>query len=853
MALPYIDLVNETLEHFVTHRLTLHDFHGHTTHAAISSEELCASPQFVQDSAYATLKSALFPLKLPFNRPLELSRLYFQTLGAPLYSVMAALERRTGEAGGAYYGLADILMERVGLSRMEHRLLTDDSLTLTQLFGLPGHSGATASPHEHGHAHAHADKSHEARTPHAQEHDGAEIAELSHFQHFCRRVGVSYNEMAEIVRTRFVNPDTGIAARVEALGLGFEVIQLLKAGAIPDADFKELLPADLDPVAYGAHSAASKHDYGPVIAWIRNDANYARIMGLIIISKADDSDEGCSAANLRLCRANPDPAHHELKRADFVRILRFIRLWRKLGLSIELTDAALSALHPKRTPQGHATNSHASKGVDAAFVTLLSRLGYLLQAAELLSLTPERDLQPLLACWGPIESHGRKSLYRKMFLSPSLLHKDDAFQEDPSGDVLAGNSKLFEHEPALCSALHLRGPEFNLIAEALGFDKTTPLTLENVSDIFRRGWLARTLHISVVELLALVQCTGLNPFAPLDPEPTAAKAASDVVPAAPMIRFVRLVQALRNASVKPTQALYLLWNRDISGKSAPPERVVNDLARTLRANFQEVEGQFALVDDPKGEIAKGLMTLVYGSDATEFFFSLLEGTFDLSVPYAAPLHELSEAVVGASQGRLVYDDLRKSLSFKGVLDEKTALPVLVAAAAGDDLLLKALSALAKKSHRSIDPFFARNPILLPLYTTYVASADPVQAKRKGFLAEILKDLRPRRKEEQALVTITAVAGSDASFARALLRDKVVLASAADAARAALADFTALENFGLTASFYSSNDPGGVPDRTEASAPLAYGFEGAQKNSAGSDGPLAAVWSRIRRRPENRFL
>ncbi len=97
VALPYIDLVNETLEHFVTHRLTLHDYHGHTTHALISSEELCASPQFVQESAYATLKSAMFPLKLPFNRPLELLRLYFQTLGAPLYSVMAALARRRGE------------------------------------------------------------------------------------------------------------------------------------------------------------------------------------------------------------------------------------------------------------------------------------------------------------------------------------------------------------------------------------------------------------------------------------------------------------------------------------------------------------------------------------------------------------------------------------------------------------------------------------------------------------------------------------------------------------------------------------------------------------------------------------
>ena len=530
-----------------------------------------------------------------------------------------------------------------------------------------------------------------------------------------------------------------------------------------------------------------------------------------------------------------------------MRILRFIRLWRKLGLSIELTDAALSALYPKGAPPGRATGAQASMGVDAAFVTLLSRLGYLLEAVELLSLTPERDLQPLLACWAPIETHGRKSLYRKMFLSPSLMHKDDVFQEDPSGDVLAGKLKLFDHEAALCSALHLRGPEFNLIAEELGFDKTTPLTLENVTEIYRRGWLARTLHISVVEFLALIQCTGLNPFAPLEPEPSAGKAESDVVREAPMIRFIRLTQAMRDASVKPTQALYLLWNRDISGKSAPAQRVVNDLARMLRANFQAVETQFALVDDPKGETAKSLMTLVYGSDATEFFFSLLEGTLDLSVQYAAPLHELSEAVVGASQGHLVYDDLRKALSFKGVFDEKTTLPALAAAAAGDEPLLKALAALAKKTHRTVDPFFASNPNLKPLYTAYVASTDPAPEKRKTFLAEVLRDLKPRRKEEQALATITAVAGNDATFAAA--SDRAVLAAAADAARAALADFTASENYGLTARFYTSNDPAGVPDRTEASAPLSYGPDGAQISpgalTAGSP-PRGAVSSTRRK-------
>ena len=144
-------------------------------------------------------------------------------------------------------------------------------------------------------------------------HDGITAAELANFQFYCRRVGLSYEDMAAILRTRFINPNTGISARVEALGVSFEVIQALKAGMIADADFIDLLPAGLDPVAYGAHPAAHKRDYGPIIAWIKDEANYARIMGLLVIAKAEDSDDVCSAAGFRVRYANPDPTRHELR------------------------------------------------------------------------------------------------------------------------------------------------------------------------------------------------------------------------------------------------------------------------------------------------------------------------------------------------------------------------------------------------------------------------------------------------------------------------------------------------------------------------------------------------------------
>ena len=237
------------------------------------------------------------------------------------------------------------------------------------------------------------------------------------------------------------------------------------------------------------------------------------------------------------------------------------------------------------------------------------------------------------------------------------------FADDGYGDFLADTSQtLFGHQPTLCAACNLTGAEFALIAGALGFGPATPLTLENVSALFRCGWLAHTLGLSVLEFLGLRQFTGLDPFAPLDPGATA--------PAEPpVIRFLRLLGACANAGLTTAQALYLMWNQDINGSSAPTTADVTGLASALRADFAAVEAQFTVQDDPDGSIAKGLMTLVYGSTATDFFFGLLNDTFTTAVPYSSPPGQpgLPAPVLAAGGGQLSYNDLSKQLSYAGVL------------------------------------------------------------------------------------------------------------------------------------------------------------------------------------------
>ena len=259
--LPYIDLVNETLEYFIaneTETLSLAGYKGHSADADDQPEELLASPQFVRDAAYTTLAGAHFPPPLPFHQPLENLRRYFDRFEAPLSEVMEALRENddlerpalADPANPVEYGWRDILMEELRLSRAEHKILTNydpdppvnTKLSLQQLYGFD-----------------------------ASVSEADVVARLSNVKDFTRRVGISYEEMIEILKTRFINPNSTLIPKLERLGVPFSTIKALKDGIMTSDEFGDLLPAGLDPVAYGGDPQALADD----------GSNYAQVMGSI--------------------------------------------------------------------------------------------------------------------------------------------------------------------------------------------------------------------------------------------------------------------------------------------------------------------------------------------------------------------------------------------------------------------------------------------------------------------------------------------------------------------------------------------------------------------------------------------
>ena len=455
------------------------------------------------------------------------------------------------------------------------------------------------------------------------------------------------------------------------------------------------------------------------VVWTCRDASYCSSFGDLAFRYSD-----------------PGKATQNISTPEFVRLLRFIRLWKKLGWTIEQTDAAVCALFRTDLGQLGASDTDDVAKLNNGFLTLLPRLGIVIRVIGALNLTLNRELLPLLACWSDIGTHGDTALYRQMFLNPPLLKQDAVFADNGYGEFLVDDplhpKKIAEHVEALRAAFNLTGEELSLIAADLGFKillavsykhpqptleqaildaapgigyddlrkqlfyagvlslptrdalkavagvsaefqaavdalfaanpTLTALTIPNISAVYRRGWLSRKLRLSVRELLLLIHCTGLDPFAAPDP-PDPSKNRE----IAPILRLLRVVEALGAASLKPVQALYLLWNKDLSGKSAPDDGQIAALARALRAGCAEIENQFVVVDDPTGEITRVRMGQAYGTDATDFFFGLLKNTFTVDVPYSHPQPILEPSIVEKAAGRMAYDDFRKRLSYSGVL------------------------------------------------------------------------------------------------------------------------------------------------------------------------------------------
>ena len=170
---------------------------------------------------------------------------------------------------------------------------------------------------------------------------------------------------------------------------------------------------------------------------------------------------------------------------------------------------------------------------------------------------------------------------------------------------------------------------------------------------------------------------------------------------------------MKDRSFSSAAALYLIWNRDLSGKSSPDPNQITQLAQTLRDDFAAIEAQFVVVEDPNGDIARARVTLVYGQDTSDAFFALLDDTIAFTVNYTHPSDQLENAITDTDPA-INYNSYQHLLSHRGIVTP--AIKNALESVSGIGQQFKdAIEDLFNRSEDAKDSFFMRNKELNPIY------------------------------------------------------------------------------------------------------------------------------------------
>ncbi|WP_437886329.1 neuraminidase-like domain-containing protein [Sorangium sp. So ce307] len=731
-ALPYIDLVNEILEVHVVHGRLAEDS-AHDTGAA-TTPELLAEPHHILPAAYDELKKQRYPSALPFDLWLETVRRYLAHCELPLWQVLEALRTRDdlfvppGDPRG--YGRAAIFAEYLGIGPDEYAVFIDPN-PQARWFELYGYTDEATA-----------------------------LNELRSAKRLSRRLGVTYKELVEFVRTEFINPT----------------------------------PSTL------------------VLA---------------------DPDASCDFERTTLQHQNGTAAGA----LDFIKISLFVRLFRKLGWTIEETDRALAVLVPKRM---RPPRTGAELG--AAMQTALVYLAHLKALEDRLDMGNGARVK-LLTLWADLPTRGNGSLYAQLFLTPSVAGIDPAFDDATGNYLSAPGVFVAAHLPAIQAALGLTADEIELILKGAGKTTVTAeLSLPTVSLLYRHGLLAKALKLSVRELLTLKALSGIDPFAPLR-EGSLATTADDR-PLGQTLRFVEIAGAVQESGFGVGEIAYLLLHQvDPTGAHQPDPASVVALVRSLSTELRRVRAEHAAPADPAALTDDWLtqkLELALPPDVATTLRGMWTGTIEYAARREgiAPESKLDPAAfVGIPELRVTYDEVRRvqRLAFRGVLldarrreiEAAVSSPVLPSLL--DDVQGQARSFFSEHLARrtidgqsvvgfldpaDFDALFAPIPAGLP-----EADRQSQERGRRTQLASAFLPYLEQKLVRQFLVQATANRlGADAAQTEELLRRADVIADPSTPGAPLVDALMAAGERGATVEFFASADGTGnaLAPRTTAS-------------------------------------
>lgn len=462
--IPYIDLVNEVLESYVAFGQLSPTTAKDT--GLSTAPELSANPQYVEEGAYHRLREAVFPTSLPFDRSLEMARLYLDHLGSSRHEVLKAFEVDSNQ----------LTSEALGLSEKEFEILTGQdfqgvtTISLSQLYSYAN----------------------EELTPRL-EFDPIQntVGELiTSVPEFLQQMELSYLELVDLLKTRFIN------SHQRSLTLADK---FLKNAELTNQEIRLLIQNNFVSSTPAIESKLIKAE----ITLAQIQALIEPLRSTVIVLYAEKSECELDKTLIQYLDGSP------LTEMDTWKLQRFIRLWRKLGWTMAELDSVLFSFGYSDTIPPEA----------------LQKLSQIQQIQIELNLT----LPKLLSFWGNIETQGEKPLYQILFQNKAVFNPPDPYflLNDAQNELVDASNDpenqqhLADKQPALLAALRLKYSELEaIIRDAQLIDPY--LNLTNLSAVYRYGALAKALRMPVQDLIALKKLAGrdFDPFTPGDPAPT---------------------------------------------------------------------------------------------------------------------------------------------------------------------------------------------------------------------------------------------------------------------------------------------------------------------------------------------
>ena len=288
----------------------------------------------------------------------------------------------------------------------------------------------------------------------------------------------------------------------------------------------------------------------------------------------------------------------------WLRLHRFLRLWRKLGWTMPEVDGAMRALNTTE--------------IDGALIDSLSRIHAL--KTEL-----RQPIIQLLSLWAPLDTFDSRfqgrTLYHSLFRNRAVIN-DPAYTvfvlNDAGSELADATAPLDAHLTAVQAALRISAEELALLRQATGLDEPEALvTLTNLSLLYRHAFFSRALKLKVRDYIALAHLMGVELAAPAVPAQT--------------VRFVKRVRGVRESGFTAAQLTYLFRHlSDPPSTVAPAKEGIVVLLKQIQEGLRRVLDETALVPDPTGELLHARLAMLLDAAQVGAAIAIIERTSEMA-------------------------------------------------------------------------------------------------------------------------------------------------------------------------------------------------------------------------------